>query len=121
MKTKKPTAIIYNWDRKGTFTLNSEIYHEESLYEEVVVHSLENIDNVFNDFSLYKPDLVLSIGQFLSIDNARLIEKNTKAIADAVMKNNLTGAPVSSEVMTIDVKNNIACPIYPNDMDCISL
>lgn len=72
MKTKKPTAIIYNWDRKGTFTLNSEIYHEESLYEEVVVHSLENIDNVFNDFSLYKPDLVLSIGQFLSIDNTAI-------------------------------------------------
>lgn len=72
MKTKKPTAIIYNWDRKGTFTLNSEIYHEESLYEEVVVHSLENIYNVFNDFSLYKPDLVLSIGQFLSIDNTAI-------------------------------------------------
>ena len=47
MKTKKPSAIIYGWDKKGTFPLTSEIYHEENLYDEVIVHSLENSNNLF--------------------------------------------------------------------------
>ena len=32
MKTKKPSAIVYNWDRKGVFEIQSEIYCEEKMF-----------------------------------------------------------------------------------------
>ena len=49
MKTKKPIAILYNWYKKGEFILRSEIYHEESLYDDVIVYSLDSVDNIFDE------------------------------------------------------------------------
>ena len=33
MKTSLPTALIYGWDRFGEIRLESDVYHEENLYE----------------------------------------------------------------------------------------
>ena len=37
LKTKKPSAIIYGLEEKGTLTLMSDVYFEENLQEEVIV------------------------------------------------------------------------------------
>ena len=36
MKTSLPTALIYGWDRFGEIRLESDVYHEENLYEKVI-------------------------------------------------------------------------------------
>ena len=41
MKTSLPTALIYGWDRFGEIRLESDIYHEENLYEEVILYSYD--------------------------------------------------------------------------------
>jgi hypothetical protein len=53
MKTKKPIAILYNWYKKGEFTLRSEIYHEENLYDEVIIHSLDSVFILLFYFIVY--------------------------------------------------------------------
>jgi len=75
MKTKKPIAILYNWYKKGEFILRSEIYHEEHLYDEVIVYSLDSTDNIFNDVSNIKPDIIVSFGVDLDLNNKVLKEK----------------------------------------------
>ena len=62
MKTKKPSAIVYGWDRIGTETLISDVYFEEALYDEVIVYSLPYTDNIFEDYTKYKPNLIISLG-----------------------------------------------------------
>ena len=32
---KKPTAILYNWYKQGTFELTSDVYFQENLEEKV--------------------------------------------------------------------------------------
>ena len=63
MKTKKPSAIIYNWDRKGVYELQSHIYCEENLLEFVTAYSLDNSNNVVEDYSKYQPDLIISFNE----------------------------------------------------------
>ena len=55
LKTKKPSAIIYGLEEKGTFTLMSDVYFEEDLQEEVIVYSLPYTDNVGQDFAQFTP------------------------------------------------------------------
>jgi glycosyltransferase involved in cell wall biosynthesis len=62
MKTKKPTAIVYGWNKLGTETLVSDVYFEEALYDDVIVYSLPYTNNVFEDYTKYKPNLILSLG-----------------------------------------------------------
>lgn len=69
MKTKKPVAIVYNWDKVGEFIVNSEIYHEEGLYDEVVIHSFNSYNNLEQDYSRIKPDLIISFGVNLNLQN----------------------------------------------------
>ena len=72
MKTKKPSAIIYNWNREGEITLVSDVYYEESLYDDVTVYSLPYTNNVIEDYSKYKPDLIISIGVEIDIPHYHL-------------------------------------------------
>ena len=69
MKTKKPVAIIYNWYKQGEYNLRSEIYHEEHLYDDVLVHSIGSTEDIIQDVSRIKPDLIISFGEQLKIDN----------------------------------------------------
>jgi glycosyltransferase involved in cell wall biosynthesis len=75
MKTKKPIAILYNWYKKGEFILRSEIYHEENLYDDVIIHSLDSADNIFDDVSRIKPDIIISFETDLNLNNKSLKEK----------------------------------------------
>ena len=72
MKTKKPSAIVYNWDREGEVTLISDVYFEEYLYDEVIIYSLPYTDDVVGDYSRYQPDLIVSIGLDINIPHYHL-------------------------------------------------
>lgn len=75
MKTKKPVAILYNWYKQGKFTLRSEIYHEENLFEEVEVYSMESYDNLIQDFAIIKPDLIISFKEEFTLINKTLANR----------------------------------------------
>jgi hypothetical protein len=64
---KKPTAILYNWYKQGTFELISDVYFQENLEEKVIVYSLPYTDNVESDFALYKPDLIIHTQENINI------------------------------------------------------
>jgi glycosyltransferase involved in cell wall biosynthesis len=72
MRTRKPSAIVYGWPVKGTVVLKSDIYFEEGLFDDVILHSLEYNGNVVKDYSEYKPDLIITIGEDISIPHERL-------------------------------------------------
>lgn len=72
MKTKKPSAIVYNWYKQGEELLQTSIYQEENLYDEVMVYSLPYSDTVFEDFSKYRPDIIISIGIEINIPHFQL-------------------------------------------------
>ena len=72
MKTKKPSAIIYNWYKQGEELLQTSIYSEEGLYDEVLVYSLPYDDKVLEDFSRYEPDIIISFGEQINIPHYRL-------------------------------------------------
>jgi len=74
MKTKKPSAIVYNWNREGEITLVSDVYFEESLFDDVIVYSLPYTNNVLEDYSKYKPDLIISFGVDVNIPHYQLRE-----------------------------------------------
>ncbi len=71
MKTKKPSAIVYGWYKEGIEILDSDVYFEEGLFEKVEVISLPEGD-VFEDYSLYRPDLIISINKEVEIPNYQL-------------------------------------------------
>ena len=72
MKTKKPSAIVYGWDEDGETILTSQIYWEEHLFDDVVVYRLPYTDDVVGDYTKYKPDLIVSIGDEINIPHYHL-------------------------------------------------
>ena len=74
MRTRKPSAIVYGWPVSGTVILKSDIYFEENLFDDVVIHSLEYTGNVIEDYSFYKPDLIIAINKDIIVPSSRLRE-----------------------------------------------
>jgi|LakMenE18May11ns_1017448.scaffolds.fasta_scaffold9952220_4 glycosyltransferase involved in cell wall biosynthesis len=72
MKTKKPSAIVYGRNINGEEILISDVYFEEALYDEVIVYSLPYTNNVVEDYSKYKPDLIISMGVEIDIPHYHL-------------------------------------------------
>jgi len=60
MKTKIPSAIVYGWYREGTEVLMSDVYFEEALENEILVHFLPYKDSVLEDYTEHRPDLIIS-------------------------------------------------------------
>jgi hypothetical protein len=75
MKTKKPTAIVYNWTEKGDITLISDVYFQEGLFDEVLIYSIPYTGNIVEDYNKYKPELIVFFGR----DNIE-IETNLRKI-----------------------------------------
>lgn len=67
MKTKKPVALVYGWDRKGEHELTSDLYFWEGLEDGVKIFSYDHIINFQIHFTQTDPDLVVVIGdQFIT-------------------------------------------------------
>ena len=72
MKTKKPSAILYNWYKQGDQLLDTTIYHEEGLCDQIEVFSLKSPANILRDFTFYKPDLIISFGPEIVVPHYQL-------------------------------------------------
>ena len=89
---KKPTAILYNWYKQGTFELTSDVYFQENLEEKVVVYSLPYTGDIESDFALYRPDLIIYTQEDITITNPFLQARSfryTTYPADNVLANDV--------------------------------
>ena len=57
MITKKPSAIVYGWYKLGNELLETDVYHEEYLWDEVKIYSLPSDSNPIEDYTKYRPDV----------------------------------------------------------------
>jgi glycosyltransferase involved in cell wall biosynthesis len=92
MKTKKPSAIVYNWTEKGDITLISDVYFQEGLFDEVLIYSIPYTGNIIEDYNKYKPELIVFFGR----DNVeiethlrKIFLKYDKLIPDNVLANDI--------------------------------
>ena len=95
MKTKVPSAIIYGWNRQGSHVLRSDIYNEEWLEYEVIVHSCDNIHNLFEDYSKYRPDVIMFIGNKPDFKDNRLYWSSV--FYDNIMSDNIIANDVAAQ------------------------
>jgi len=72
MKTKKPSAIVYGWHLKGEQIIQSDVYWEEGLVDEVQIYSLPYTNDVFSDYSKYESDIIISIIDPIEINDPKL-------------------------------------------------
>ena len=115
MKTKKPSAIVYGWYKTGTELLQSEIYWEEGLFEDVVVYALDNPNNVFQDYSKYEPDVIISFGEYLEMPTPqlqRLYRHYPEPFNDAVLANVIVCQSVFDAVKNTRPKFSIFTPTF---------
>ena len=97
MKTKKPSAIIYGWHRQGEELLESDIYFEENLYDEVKIYCLPYPENVVEDYTKFRPDLIISIKETIDIPHY-LLERIHIHLDDYVLDNILANIIVCQSV-----------------------
>jgi glycosyltransferase involved in cell wall biosynthesis len=76
MKTKKPSAIVYGWVSTGKFILESDIYFEERLYDEVTIYALPYTNDVAGDYTKYQPDVILSFIDEIEVPHYFLKQKH---------------------------------------------
>ena len=115
MKTKIPSAIIYGWNKVGTHILRSDIYNEEWLSEDVVIHGCDNIHNLFEDYSKYKPDVIMFVGDKPNIPNQELYWNSVfynEILPDNIIANDI--AAQSSRLISKNIKPffSIFTPTY---------
>ena len=115
MKTKKPSAIVYNWYKEGEEILISDIYFQENLYDEVVVYSLPYTDNVVEDYSKYQPDLIVSFGININVPHYQLQQihlKYDEMLPDNVLANVIVCQTVFRSCKVNRPRFSIFTPVY---------
>ena len=63
MKTSLPTALVFGLDTLGEITLQSDIYFQENLIDDVNIISHDSFDNLNNLISTHNPDIIITIGE----------------------------------------------------------
>ncbi len=115
MKTKKPSAIVYNWDRQGEVTLISDVYFEEYLHDEVIIYSLPYTNDVVGDYSRYQPDLIISVGLDIDIPHYHLRNINIAyphSLPDNVLANDIVCNTVFKHCEVNRPRFSIFTPTY---------
>lgn len=115
MKTKKPSAIVYNWNRKGEITLVSDVYFEENLFDDVIVYSLPYTNNVLEDYSKYKPDLIISFGVDINIPHYQLQEiyiPHPEILPDNILANIIVCQTVFRSCKVNRPRFSVFTPVY---------
>ena len=100
MKTRKPIALVYGYNKIGEYQLTSDVYYWEGLQDEVQVYSYGDISDFETHYTLFNPDVIISIGRELKTNietiNQRVVtldfmpEDNTLAnviVCQTVFKN----------------------------------
>lgn len=115
MKTKKPSAIVYNWNREGEVTLVSDVYFEENLFDDVIVYSLPYTNNVLEDYSKYKPDLIISFGVDVNIPHYQLREiyiPHPEILPDNIIANIIVCQTVFRSCKVNRPRFSVFTPVY---------
>jgi glycosyltransferase involved in cell wall biosynthesis len=115
MRTKKPSAILYGWRELGTFTLTSDIYYEENLLDEVIIHSLPFTDDISKDFSLYKPDMIMGCDGRVSSNNKIISNRIIRYLSfppDNVLANDIVCQATFRNCQNLRPKFSIFTPTY---------
>ena len=115
MKTKKPSAIVYGWYKEGEELLQSDIYWEEMLEEDVVIISLPYNDTVFEDYSKHRPDLIISIGIEINVPHYQLKKIHRhydEPLIDNVLANIIVCQTVFTSCEVIRPRFSIFTPVY---------
>lgn len=115
MKTIKPTAIVYNWYKQGEEMLESNIYHEEALFDDVIVYSLPDRNRVFDDYSKYRTDLIISFGKPVEIPHYQLkrIHINfPEMISDYELANSIVTNTINNSNKQLRPRFSIFTPTY---------
>jgi glycosyltransferase involved in cell wall biosynthesis len=115
IKVKKPSAIIYGWDRIDTTILKSDVYFEENLIDDVVLYPLEYTGNVELDYSKYQTDLIIFIGDFPEIKNPQISDiliKYNHVFPDNIIANDIVCQSVFRGCKNRLPKFSIFTPAY---------
>lgn len=115
MKTKLPVALVYGWDRIGTYELVSDVYYWEGLQEKVIVHSLQSLDNFSEEFLKYDPDVIITFGipfkSNLESLNKRIVFEES-IVPDNVLANIIVCQTTFKNSSNIRPKFSIFTPTY---------
>jgi len=115
MKTKKPSAIVYGWYKEGEELLQTDIYWEEMLEDDVVVISLPYNDTVFEDYSKYRPDLIISIGIEINVPHYQLSKIHRhydEPLIDNILANIIVCQTVFTSCEVIRPRFSVFTPTY---------
>ena len=74
MRTKKPSALIYGWYKLGEELLETDVYHQEHLWDEVKIYSLPDPSNILEDYSKYRPDVIISFKETIDTPHYQLFK-----------------------------------------------
>jgi glycosyltransferase involved in cell wall biosynthesis len=61
MHTKLPSAIVYGWNKLGRFYLQTTLYQEENLFEDVLVYSLNDESKSQKHQTIYDTDVIIKL------------------------------------------------------------
>ncbi len=115
MNTKKPSAIVYGWRELGTFTLTSDVYYEENLLGEVIIYSLPLTDNIINDYSKYKPDIIMGCDNSVSSNNKIISNRIIRYLnfpPDNILANDVVCQSTFRNCQNIQPKFSIFTPTF---------
>jgi len=115
MVTKKPSAIIYGWYKLGEELLETDIYHEEHLWDDVIVYSLPDTSNYLEDFSKYRPELIITFGKKIDLPHYQLQRINLhfeKPLSDYELANEIVKNVVNKSCEVQRPRFSIFTPTY---------
>ena len=115
MRTKKPSAIVYGWHTLGEIILHSDIYWEEHLHDEVMVYSLPYENRVIEDYTQYKPDLIISFDENIEIPHFHLTRFHIhydEPLPDMVLANVIVCQSVFRNTDYIRPRFSVFTPTY---------
>ena len=115
MKTKKPSAIVYGWYKHGEELLESTVYNEEGLFEDVLVYSLPYRGSIIEDYNTYRPDIIVTIGEDLFPEHyqlRRITYHFDEMVSDEVLANEIVSQAVFTHCEVIRPRFSIFTPTY---------
>jgi len=112
---KKPSAIIYGWDRNDISVLKSDVYFEENLFDDVIIYPIEYNGDVESDYSIFQTDLIISIGVDVDIKNPLLSGKfirYSETPSDSILANDIVCQSVFRTCKNTTPRFSIFTPAY---------
>lgn len=115
MNTKKPSALIYGWYKIGEELLQTDLYSEEHLWDEVRVISLPSPENILDDYSLHRPDLIISFGKKINVPHFQLQKIHfhfDKPLGDYDLANKIVVETVNKACEVQRPRFSVCTPVY---------